>query len=140
MHRLAQRHGIELGSRLDQQPPQLKEILSPRTGISPGKPDGSERFRLDERDQIKRASTRLNRQTDLGQQRDAISGCHHLNDRRQARGTKRVDGVELRQAAVAQRLIAQAMAFLKQQQPLTGDHISIRAHPTRQLAQQEAPG
>ena len=61
---------------------------------------------------------------DLRHQRHAVAARHHLHDRRQAGGAEAQRHRLARGRAIGERLVAQAMAFLQQNQPLLIDPLA----------------
>jgi hypothetical protein len=59
----------------------------------------------------------------LRQEGDAIAMGHHLHDGGEARGPETLARLRRHQAAKGQRLVAQAMTFLQEKQPLVRQHV-----------------
>jgi ABC-type cobalamin/Fe3+-siderophores transport system ATPase subunit len=68
----------------------------------------------------------------LGNERDPVAGGNHLHDGGKARGAERWQGRVPGQPAHAQRLVAQAVPFLEQQQALMGNAVQVGASAGRQ--------
>ncbi len=110
---------------LDDQLPQLLEIALARRGPAPHQAQGALGLRLLETDERDLAARAFLRDADLGQQRQPHAVGDHLHERGEARGA---EGVDLPEAAIGQRLVAQAVALLEQQQAVRFEERGAGAH------------
>src|SRR5215213_5795088 len=87
-----------------------------RRASAPGETDDPAWLRVGEAHQPDIVIPALQLDAQFWQQRHAETVSHHLDDSRQIGSAERIDVVDAPQTAERQRLIAQTMAFLKQQQ------------------------
>src|SRR5262245_63471511 len=113
---------------------ELLEISLARRSRAPHETDRAEGLGLDEADQRQIAAALLDAEAQFGQQRDAVACRDHLDDGGEARGSERIDHVDLLQAAVGECLIAQAVPLLEQKEAFMLDQFLRRAHASRELA------
>ncbi len=88
---------------------------------------------LGEAQQLHALVARLHRHRDFRDQRHAIAVRDHLHDGGETGGTQLAQAAATRVAAKGERLIAQAMAFLEQDQPPRVDVVGGDAGAARQV-------
>src|SRR5690606_26074739 len=108
--------------------PELAEIPNARTRRSPGDAHRAAGLGVDETPEADLAAAGLHVEAHLRQERQAKACGDHLHDGGEARYTEGVDGRRLLEIAIGERLVAQAMALLEEQQALVLDQILGRAH------------
>src|SRR5271167_2645214 len=122
---------------------EFREVALPWRGLPPGEADLAVRLRRRKRQDLDVAPPRFGFQADARKKRDAQSIGDHLNNGGKACRSKGIEVFNLLEIAKAQRLIAQAMPFLKEEQAVVFEKIGgcdslRRQRPRRRQRQHES--